>query len=77
MGNKLKEDYLKELQKYDTPTIANAIEIFNIRPRIEGFMTPDIKCILPYEKTFVGYASTARISSLNHSKKNQRNLELQ
>ena len=26
MGNRLKEDYLKELQKYDTPAIANAIE---------------------------------------------------
>ena len=40
-------------------------------------MSSDIKCILPYEKTFIGYASTARISSLNPPKKNQRNLELQ
>lgn len=47
MGNRLKEDYLKELQKYDTPIIVNAIEAFNIRPRIEGFTSPDIKCILP------------------------------
>ena len=43
MGNRLKEEYLKELQKYDTPTIANAIEIFNIRPKTEGFMSPCIK----------------------------------
>jgi len=40
-------------------------------------MSPDIKCILPYKKTFIGYASTARISSLNPLKKNQRNLDLQ
>ena len=77
MENRLKEDYLKKLQKYDIPTVANAIEIFNIRPRIEGFMSSDIKCILPYEKAFIGYASTAKISSLNPPKKNQRNLELQ
>jgi len=77
MGNKPKEDYLKELQKYDIPTIANAIEIFNIRPRIEGFMSPDIKCILPYKKTFIGYASTAKVSSLNPPKKNQKDLEFQ
>ena len=77
MENRFKEDYLKELQKYDTPTIANAIEVFHIRPRIEGFMSPDIKSILPCEKTFIGYASTAIISSLNPPKKNQKDLEFQ
>jgi len=77
MRSKLKEKCLKNLQKYDTPTIANAIEIFNVRSRIEGFMSPDIKPILATKKTIIGYASTAKISSLNPPKKNQKNLELQ
>lgn len=73
----MKKDYLKALQKFDVPTIANAIEVFNVRPRTEGFMGPAIKSTLPYKKTFIGYASTAKISSLNPPKKNQRDLELE
>jgi len=68
---------LKELKNFDTPTISNAIEVFNLRSRIEGFMGPDIKCFLPIKKPIIGYASTVKISSLNPPKKNQRNLELQ
>jgi len=55
---------LEELKEFDTPTISNAIEMFNIRPRTEGFMGPEIKCILPYKKPLIGYAATAIISSI-------------
>ncbi len=54
---------IEGLRGFDTPTIANAIERFNLRSRIEGAMTPDIKCILPYGKTMIGYACTAKISA--------------
>ncbi|MDR3588795.1 MAG: RraA family protein [Negativicutes bacterium] len=60
----LTESQLEELRNFDSPTIANAIERFKIRPFTEGFMGPEIKCILPCEKPVVGYACTAKVSAL-------------
>lgn len=52
MENRFKEEYLKKLQKYDIPAIANTIETFDISSKIEVLISPGIKCILPDEKTF-------------------------
>jgi regulator of RNase E activity RraA len=52
---------LNALRTITTPTIANALEVFNIRPRNEGFMTPDIRCIYPDMGVMVGYAVTCTI----------------
>ena len=54
---------LEELREFDTPTVSNAIESFKIRSRTEGFMGPEIKCILPCEKPIIGYVCTAKISA--------------
>jgi len=54
---------IEELKKFDTPTVANAIERFDIRPRTAGFMNPKTKSIIQYDRPFVGYASTAKISA--------------
>lgn len=67
---------LKELKNFDTPTISNAIEIFNLRSRIEGFMGPEIKCFLPIKKPIIGYACTVKMSSLNPPKDDQKKLWL-
>lgn len=56
-------EQLEELKQFDSPTIANAIELFNVRPRTEGFMDFSIKCIIPHDKPMVGYACTAKCSS--------------
>jgi 4-hydroxy-4-methyl-2-oxoglutarate aldolase len=61
MPDKLSTQELEALQKITTPTIANAIEVFNIQPRNVGFMTPDIRCILPELGIMVGYAVTCKI----------------
>lgn len=58
----LPED-LKALQKLTVPTLANALEIFNVLPSNEGFCSPEIKCLFPDMGTMVGYAVTARITS--------------
>ena len=50
---------LKLLASYDTPTICNAIEVFNIRPRHTGFMDARIRACFPEMPPIVGYASTA------------------
>jgi len=52
---------LKALATLSTPTIANAIEQFNVRPRNVGFMDASIRCMFPHFGPMVGYAVTAKI----------------
>jgi regulator of RNase E activity RraA len=52
---------LEALRKVSTPAVCNAIESFNVRPRNEGFMTSEIRCLFPDLGVMVGYAATARI----------------
>jgi len=54
---------LDRLREYNTPTIANAIEVFDVRPRTEGFMHPEVRCIFPELGVMVGYAVTLKIRS--------------
>ncbi|MCF7944297.1 MAG: RraA family protein [Spirochaetia bacterium] len=54
---------IEELKEFDTPTVCNAIERFNLRSRTEGFMSPKIKSLFPDNKPVVGYAGTAKISA--------------
>lgn len=55
---------LAALKKFDSPTISNAIEGFKVRPRNEGFMGPEIKCIQAVDEPVVGYAYTGKISAV-------------
>lgn len=59
----LSNEQLQELQQFDTPTVCNAIEKFNLRSRVEGFTSPAIKAIYPDCKPVVGYACTAKVSA--------------
>ena len=63
--NLLSLEEMQLLEVYDTPTISNALERFEIRSRIEGFMDSSIQQIIPYEKTFIGYVCTGVISASN------------
>lgn len=54
---------LEALKRYDTPTLSNAIETFDVRPRDQGFMSMDVKCLFPDLGRMVGYAATATIRS--------------
>ena len=47
------------LGQYDTATISNVIELFEVRPRREGFMDARIRACFPEMGPIVGYASTA------------------
>jgi regulator of RNase E activity RraA len=55
------DEVLEALRRYDTPTIANAIEELDIRPRDEGFADIDVRCMFPELGVMVGYAATATI----------------
>lgn len=53
----------RELSRFSTPTIANAIESFGVRPRLTGVTDTQIKCFFPQLGPLVGYAVTAIIDS--------------
>jgi 4-hydroxy-4-methyl-2-oxoglutarate aldolase len=50
---------LQLLARYDTPTISNVIELFEVRPRSAGFMDGRIRACFPEMPAIVGYAATA------------------
>ena len=50
---------LKALAQFDTPTICNTIELFEVRPRTAGYMDGRIRACFPEMPPAVGYASTA------------------
>ena len=54
---------LEQLRKYDTPTICNVIELFDVRPRTAGYMDARIQACYPKLPPMVGYASTATFRS--------------
>jgi regulator of RNase E activity RraA len=55
------EDLLDALGRYDTPTLANAIETFDLQPRDVGFADSRIRCMFPELGRMVGFAATATI----------------
>ena len=54
---------LRALAQIDSPSICNAIEGFNIRPKNAGFMLPEIRTVFRDFPPVVGYAVTGVISA--------------
>ncbi len=54
---------LAKLRSFDTPTICNVIELFNIRPRNTGFLDGRIRACFPEMPPMVGFAATATFRS--------------
>ena len=54
---------LDKLAKFDTPTICNVIELFDIRPRNTGYMDHRVQCNFPELPPMVGYACTLQFRS--------------
>jgi regulator of RNase E activity RraA len=52
-------EILAKLRKYDTPTICNVIELFDVIPRNRGYMDHRVKCNFPELPPMVGFAATA------------------
>src|SRR5258708_10192780 len=50
-------------KKYSTPTVANAIELFEVRPRNQGYFRPGLSCMMPDAPPIVGYAATCVVAS--------------
>ena len=54
---------LTELAKYDTPTVCNVIELFDVRPRHVGYMNGAIQACFPKLPPMVGFALTSTFRS--------------
>ena len=63
MSKDLDQSTLDELAKFDSATISNAIESFNVRDRIEGYASMEIKCQFPTLPPMVGFAVTCTMDS--------------
>lgn len=55
---------LAALREFDTPTICNVIELFNVRPRNTGYMNHHIKACFPKMPPMVGFALTSTFRSM-------------
>jgi 4-hydroxy-4-methyl-2-oxoglutarate aldolase len=58
-------ELLASLGRLDAPTVANAIETFDVRLRNEGFANNSIRCLFPQLPRLVGYAATVTIRGAN------------
>ena len=56
---KITDVTLDKLRQFDTPTICNIIELFDVRPRNSGYMDSRIKACFPDLPPMVGFAATA------------------
>lgn len=61
--SELSTETLQGLAKYDTPTVCNVIELFDVRPRHVGYMNDSIKSCFPKLPPMVGYALTSTFKS--------------
>jgi regulator of RNase E activity RraA len=54
---------LELLRKFDTPTVCNVVELFDLRPRVAGYLDARIQACYPKLPPMVGYAATATFRS--------------
>ncbi len=60
----LSDQQLADLAAFDTPTVCNVIELFDVRPRNLGYMNETIKACFPKMPPMVGYALTSTFRSM-------------
>lgn len=54
---------IEMLRRYPTPAVANAVELFGVQSRTDGFFRPGLCCLLPDALPIAGYAVTCTIST--------------
>lgn len=60
----LSAEQLDALRQFDSPTICNAVELWNLYPRNTGYMNSSIKACFPTFPPMVGYALTSTFRSI-------------
>jgi regulator of RNase E activity RraA len=59
------KEVLDGLRQYDTATICNAIELFEIQLRTRGWIQPPLKAVFPALPPTVGFAVTATFKAMS------------
>jgi regulator of RNase E activity RraA len=72
--SQLTKEQFEALRAVDSPTVANAIERFVIRPRVEGYAGYDLRCAFPRMGTMMGYAVTCTADSTTEGRTDERGL---
>ena len=57
----LTTEQIEALKKITSPSVANAIEVFKVRPRQEGNVSSEIRGLFPELGPLVGYAATCLV----------------
>jgi 4-hydroxy-4-methyl-2-oxoglutarate aldolase len=65
----LTPEQLASLARVDSPTVANVIELFDVRSYLEGFTDQTVKAVYPDLPPVVGYALTATFRAGQQSQK--------
>src|SRR3954470_1970046 len=76
MTAQLSPEQLDELRAIDSPTIANAIKYFGVRPRVAGYCGSNVRCLTPDAGFMVGYAVTCRGDSTTEEKNRREHTPL-
>ena len=76
IGARLTPQQLEELRAIDSPTIANAIEHFKVRPRVSGYAGAGLRCLIPGMGTMLGYAVTCKGDSTTEGKDRRDHADL-
>jgi 4-hydroxy-4-methyl-2-oxoglutarate aldolase len=76
MADMLSREQLDELRAIDSPTIANAIEYFGVRPRVAGYCGSNVRCLTPDAGFMLGYAVTCKGDSTTEDKDRREHTEL-
>lgn len=64
MSDLLTPAQIEALRRYNTPTVSNAIELFDVRPRHRGFLPHRVRCLFPDLPPMIGYAVTSQTRAL-------------
>jgi regulator of RNase E activity RraA len=72
MPAELTPEQFAALRAIDSPTVANAIESFNARPRTRGYLGYDVRCLIPGLGTMLGYAVTCKGDSTSEARQVSR-----
>jgi hypothetical protein len=60
----LSKEQLAELKSIDSPTVANAIEVIPVRPRVQGYCGTGVRCLIEGMGSMVSTRETKRVKGV-------------
>src|SRR5688500_9967798 len=70
--DRMNADAVKRLIEFDTPTVANGLELLGVRDPSIGYTGPDVRALMPEMGPRVGIAVTARMDTTSPGAEDRR-----